>query len=53
MSKKYREVEGQKSLKYFLTPKCKEAITEPSVTPIHPQSAKKRTPPSNSDDQAV
>ena len=53
MLKKNREVEGQKSLKYYLTPKCKEAITEPNVTPIHPQSAKKRTPPSNSDDLAI
>ena len=52
MSKKNKEIEGQKSLKYYLTPKCKEAITEPSVTPIHPHSAKKQTPPSNSEDPA-
>ena len=52
MSKKNKEIDGQKSLKYYLTPKCKEAITEPSVTPIHLHSAKKRTPPSNSEDPA-
>ena len=53
MLRKVREIEGQKSLKHFLTSECKEVTTEPNVTPIHPQSAERRTLPSAEEDPIV